>query len=179
MSDYNLSRLQMLAVDDYQPMLQILKSVLFALGIKSVLEARGAEEALDTLQTADIDIVLADNLMNPVGGIEMVSRIRAGENGINPYTPVIMISGYSDLPHILEARDAGINEFLAKPISARMLYLRICSVIDSPRRYISSENFFGPDRRRRYLEIDEDDRRSGAYTYEKSLREKFREEDEA
>lgn len=176
MAEYDLSNLKVLVVDDYQPMRVIMKNVLYALGIKEISEAGSGEEALKVLQNGELDIVFADNLISPMDGVEMVRRIRAGENDINPFTPVIMISGYSDLVHIMEARDAGINEFLAKPVSAKLVYLRICSVIESPRKFVNSEEFFGPDRRRRELEIDGAERRDDEYDYEEHKRSQKRAE---
>ncbi len=170
MADYDLSNLSVLIVDDYQPMRLILKNVLYALGIKRIKEVSEGIEALNLLKADNVDIVFADNLMEPMNGIELVKRIRAGEDGINAFTPVIMVSGYSDLKQILNARDAGINEFLAKPISAKMLYLRICSVIEHPRSFVSAEDFLGPDRRRRPLGIDGDDRRDDNYDYDEHKR---------
>lgn len=174
MADYDLSNLNVLIVDDHQPMRLILKNVLHALGIKSVLEASGGEEALKKMRGAKLDIVFADNMMKPVSGIEMVEKIRAGEDGINPFTPIIMISGLSDRDQIIKARDAGINEFLAKPISAKMVYLRICSVIEHPRSFINAESFTGPDRRRREAMIDGQERRDGEYDYDAQKRTKER-----
>ena len=48
-----------------------------------------------------------------------------------------------------EARDAGVNEFLAKPVTARSLIHRINLVIEHPRPFIRCSTYFGPDRRRR------------------------------
>lgn len=170
MTAYDLSNLSVLIVDDYQPMRVILKNVLYALGIKNVAEAGSGEDALNTLKAGDVDIVFADNLMKPMNGVEMVRKIRAGEDNINPFTPVIMVSGYSELANIVEARDAGINEFLAKPVSAKLVYLRICSVIESPRGFVNSQEFFGPDRRRREMHIEGSDRRDDDYDYHETHR---------
>jgi len=177
MADYDLSNLSVLVVDDYQPMRLILKNVLHALGIRRVKEVSGGSEALNLLKAEGVDIVLADNLMEPMNGIELVKRIRTGEDGINAFTPVIMVSGYSDLKQIVKARDAGINEFLAKPISAKMLYLRICSVIEHPRSFVAVDDFLGPDRRRRPLGIDGDDRRDDDYEYDAHKRAQKRPQD--
>ena len=46
------------------------------------------------------------------------------------------------------ARDAGVTEFLAKPISAKGLYQRILNVVANPRPFIKTKTYFGPDRRR-------------------------------
>src|SRR6185503_19347376 len=45
-------------------------------------------------------------------------------------------------------RDAGVTEFLAKPISAKALYQRIINVVANPRPFIKTKTYFGPDRRR-------------------------------
>ena len=115
--------------------------------------------------------------MEPMNGIELVERIRAGEEDINPFTPIIMVSGLSDLAQIVKARDAGINEFLAKPVSAKMVYLRICSVIEHPRSFIKAETFSGPDRRRRLAQIDGEERRDGEYDYDEQKRTQKRSEE--
>ena len=46
------------------------------------------------------------------------------------------------------ARDAGVTEFLAKPISAKALYERIFNVVANPRPFVKTKTYFGPDRRR-------------------------------
>jgi hypothetical protein len=48
----------------------------------------------------------------------------------------------------MSARDAGVTEFLCKPISAKALYERILNVVANPRPFIKSKTYFGPDRRR-------------------------------
>jgi two-component system, chemotaxis family, chemotaxis protein CheY len=61
------------------------------------------------------------------------------------------------------ARDAGVTEFLAKPISAKALYNRILNVVAHPRPFIRTKTYFGPDRRRNTLNpYAGPERRSGA-----------------
>jgi len=60
-----------------------------------------------------------------------------------------MVTGYCDTMTVLQARDAGVNEFLAKPISAKALYLRLLEVINSPRDFVKTKSYTGPDRQRR------------------------------
>jgi DNA-binding response OmpR family regulator len=62
--------------------------------------------------------------------------------------PIIMLTGYSEKKCVIAARDAGITEFLAKPISAKALYQRILNVIANPRPFVRTKTYFGPDRRR-------------------------------
>ena len=60
-----------------------------------------------------------------------------------------MITGHSTLARVHEARNAGVNEFLAKPLTARGVIERIHQVIENARPYVKTDDYFGPDRRRR------------------------------
>lgn len=66
----------------------------------------------------------------------------------NRAAPIIFAASHTLVWHVTSARDAGITEYLAKPISARIIYSRLCSVIERPRTFIEADNFVGPDRRR-------------------------------
>jgi hypothetical protein len=50
------------------------------------------------------------------------------------------------------ARDAGVTEFLAKPITAHDLFSRIAEIVERPRGFVRCESYFGPDRRRRMVD---------------------------
>jgi DNA-binding response OmpR family regulator len=74
--------------------------------------------------------------------------IRQPGANANPYVPIIMLTGHSEKKRVIAARDAGITEFLAKPISAKALYQRILNIVVNPRPFIKTKTYFGPDRRR-------------------------------
>jgi two-component system, chemotaxis family, chemotaxis protein CheY len=59
-----------------------------------------------------------------------------------------MLTGHSEKKRVIAARDAGVTEFLAKPLSAKALYQRILNVVANPRPFIKTKTYFGPDRRR-------------------------------
>ncbi len=67
----------------------------------------------------------------------------------NPFVPVIMLTGHTHIDHVRQARDAGVNEFLAKPVSVKAIMTRLISVIEHPRPYVRTKAYFGPCRRRR------------------------------
>ena len=50
---------------------------------------------------------------------------------------------------VIEAINAGVNEYLAKPVRPVDLFHRITALIERPRRFIKASTYFGPDRRRR------------------------------
>ena len=57
--------------------------------------------------------------------------------------------GHSTVSRVQDARNAGVNEFLAKPLTARGVVERLAQVIDHPRAFVKAGEYFGPDRRRR------------------------------
>ncbi len=152
MSGYRLDRLNFLVVDDNKHMRALVKTILFALGAKIVSEAVDGADALKALSHLTPDIVICDWNMSPLDGMDFVRLVRTGEDSPNPFVPVIMLTGHTETSRVVEARDAGVNEFLAKPISANGLYRRIRAIIENPRLYIKNKGYFGPDRRRRQVE---------------------------
>ncbi len=91
--------------------------------------------------------------------------IRTDPQTPNPFVPVIMLTGHTHIDQVRQARDAGVNEFIAKPVSVKTMMQRLVSVIESPRPYVRTKVYFGPCRRRRgadeYRGPERRDRRSG------------------
>jgi CheY-like chemotaxis protein len=160
-----LSDIKVLIVDDHEPMRDILTAMLKTAGADEIREAINGEEALEILAEFEADLVITDERMTPVSGVDLTRAIRAGVDGGNPYLPVIMVTGHAERPLLERARDAGVHEFLAKPVSASMLYARLQRVIENPPPFVRSDTYFGPDRRRRAVAFTGPDRRKYRYEY--------------
>lgn len=150
MKAYSLDNVSALVVDDNRFMRTIFVNVLRGLSIRHVMEARDGHEALEELRNTAVDLVVMDWEMEGMNGMALLQSIRSGKRGINPLVPVIVVSANTIARNILQARDAGMTEFLAKPVSAATLYARIVSIIENPRRFVRTGSYFGPDRRRKY-----------------------------
>lgn len=150
MKAYSLENVSALVVDDNRFMRTIIVNVLRGLSIQYVAEARDGHEALEELRATAIDLVVMDWEMEGMSGLQLLQTIRSGKRGINPLMPAIVVSANTIARNIIRARDAGMTEFLAKPVSAASLYARIVSIIENPRRFVRTGSYFGPDRRRRF-----------------------------
>lgn len=139
----------MLVVEDTQPMQKLLVSVLEALGIRNVQTCANGRDAFRHFCQNSHDIILSDWQMMPMDGIELTRVIRKSPQSPNRMVPIILITGYSAWSRVEEARDAGVTEFLVKPFTAHDLARRIAHVINKPRDFIETQDFFGPDRRRK------------------------------
>jgi two-component system chemotaxis response regulator CheY len=145
---YNFRYIKVMLLDDNRFMLQLFRRILGALGIKDIEEVTDANEAFEALKHYKPDIVFCDWHMADIDGIDFVRRVRTVEDSPDKFIPIIMVTGFSDPDLIKKARDVGVTEFLVKPISVRSVYLRIAEVIERPRPFIRSQEYFGPDRRR-------------------------------
>ena len=146
--------LNILLVDDNHHMRVLLTEILRAIGVRQVYEANDGAEALQVMRTHQIDIIMSDLAMQPLDGIDFVRLLRNSPDSPNPMAPVIMITGHSTHKRVNEARDVGVNEFLSKPVTAKGVLDRISRVVESPRPYVRTANYFGPDRRRRQHDPD-------------------------
>jgi two-component system, chemotaxis family, chemotaxis protein CheY len=141
-------RLRFLVVDDNAHMRRILRTLLHGFGAREVFEAEDGAAGLDAFTNHVPDIVITDWAMPIFDGLELTQMIRQPGANSNPYAAIIMLTGHSEKQRVVAARDAGVTEFLAKPISAKGLYERIVNVIANPRPFIKTKTYFGPDRRR-------------------------------
>lgn len=142
-----LAALRLLIIDDNVQMRAIIGAVLSGAGVRNLSYAQDGREALQIIAGGGIDACYVDYEMPVLNGLDFVTRVRALP-GLERFMPLIMLTGYSDLPRLSTARDRGVNEFLRKPVSARDILSRLEAVILYPRPFITSPNYFGPDRRR-------------------------------
>jgi len=149
---YRLHDVKILVVEDMAPMLELTKSILNIFGFNKIVTASGGEQAFKLFQQEKPDLVITDWLMEPVSGLDLIRMIRKDPASPNPFVPIILMTGFSDRARVELARDDGVTEFLVKPFSSKDIYSRIVQIIEKPRQFVQSTDFFGPDRRRRKIE---------------------------
>jgi CheY-like chemotaxis protein len=144
----DLAALHYLVVDDSRFYRSVIKNALAAVRLTKVVEAVDGSDALQAMRASAVDFVLADYEMPVLNGIEFVRTVRWSEEaGIDPRIPIIMISQYAHQAVVVEARNAGVHEFLTKPVSPQLLYERIRATLCQPRKFIVTDSYRGPDRR--------------------------------
>ena len=67
--------------------------------------------------------------MEPMDGMTLVKTIRYSSEPMIRHVPIIMLTGHADAKRVQQARDSGIHEFLAKPVSAESLLARLLNVM--------------------------------------------------
>jgi CheY-like chemotaxis protein len=147
--DRSLAKLKVLVVDDNQHMTNIVKTILRGFEVKDLFEAHNATDAFNMLRTQTVDLVITDYAIAPMDGCHFTRLLRTSTDSTHHFVPVIMLTAYAEKSKVENARDAGVTEFLAKPVTATELYRKVCAVINTPRSFIRTPVYFGPDRRRR------------------------------
>ena len=164
---YDLSDISALVVDDSPFMRELISSMLNNLGVGRVSEAASGQDAIDSINKVlskgrsnrHYDVVFSDWLMERMNGLQFLRWVRSHPNPDIKFMPFIMVSAYSTLDWVIMARDAGVSEFLTKPVSVKSMVMRLTSIIEHPRSFINSKVYFGPDRRRKVSEFKGEDRR--------------------
>jgi two-component system, chemotaxis family, chemotaxis protein CheY len=143
-----LRSLKVLIVEDNAFMRKIVRELLSNIGIRNMTEAADGVAGLEAIRHVMPDLVLLDWDMPFINGFEFTRIVRAP--GVFPYSdlPIIMLSGYGERAHVLEAARLGVNEFLKKPVSSQALLHRIISVIMKPRTMVHVDGCYRPAPRR-------------------------------
>ena len=140
--------LRFVVVDENAHMRQIVRTLLRAFGSRDIFEAEDGAAGLEAVETHAPDILITDIKIPIFDGIELTKMIRNPDGCRHPFLPIIVLTAYSEKKYMVAARDAGATEFLCKPVSATSLYRRIHNVVENPREFIQTKDYFGPDRRR-------------------------------
>lgn len=169
MSGSGLERLSILVVEDVSFMSTLMYSALKALDVGIVKTAHHGGEAIDLLKLIkrapakaglmSVDIIISNWQMSPIDGLMLLRWVRRHPESPNRFVPFIMVSAHSDRRHVTAARDMGLTEFLTKPYSVNMLASKLVRVIEKPRQFVQTADYFGPDRRRRKAVFADKDRR--------------------
>jgi len=160
-----LEKLNFMIADDNAFMRTTIRHILESFGVQRIKEAPDSADALKIIKDWSPDIMLMEWDMTPLNGAEVARMVRSSPSATHRFIPIIMLTAYSEQWRIAEARDAGVTEYLVKPVSANTVLSHIRATIEQPRPFVKSEDYFGPDRRRHLREYEHEcDRRTAAPT---------------
>jgi two-component system, NtrC family, response regulator HydG len=129
-------RAKILVVDDEQSNIEVMEKIL-SKEAYSVVTAKQASIALNTMRRQKFDLVLTDLRMPGVSGLELLRAIRK-ENSV---IPVVLLTAYGTVEDAVEAMKLGALDFLAKPIKREILLKVIQDCLSRRNTEIESERF--------------------------------------
>lgn len=120
--------MKILVVDDMSTMRRIVKNILKQLGFSNMEEAENGQEALTKLRADTFGFVVSDWNMPVMPGIEMLRAIRADEK--LKHIPVLMVTAEAQKENLIEAIQAGVNNYVVKPFTAETMQEKINKIFN-------------------------------------------------
>ena len=120
-----MQNLKVLIVDDHKTMLRIVRNILNQIGISNIDEASDGKEALSRLVKDKYDLIVSDWNMMPMTGLELCQQVRQNEAFKHQTVPFIMVTAESKPENVMEAKKAGVNNYIVKPFSAETMEMKI------------------------------------------------------
>lgn len=119
-----MEKAKILVVDDESRMRKLVKDFLTKNNY-SVIEAADGEEAVDIfMSTKDISLIILDVMMPKLDGYQVASEIRKISQ-----IPIIMLTAKSDERDELKGFELGVDEYITKPFSPKILVARVEAVL--------------------------------------------------
>lgn len=143
----NLARSTVLLVDHNQKSLDMLSSIFHGFGVKQQIKRGSTAEAVEVVQTRDIDLILIDCSMPSMDGYDFTRWLRRETPAPVRYTPVIMLTGHAAQSKVHKGRDCGASFVVTKPLTPSVLLQRILWLAGDEREFVECDTYVGPDRR--------------------------------
>ena len=122
----NLS-MSVLVVDDYSTMIRIIRNLLKQLGFENIDDASDGSAALNKMRGKKYGLVISDWNMEPMTGIQLLREVRQ-DNDLKA-TPFIMVTAESKTENVVEAKKAGVSNYIVKPFNSDTLKGKIAGVL--------------------------------------------------
>ena len=116
-------KMKVLIVDDMSTMRRIVRNSLKQLGFENMEEAEDGKGALAKLREGGFGLIVSDWNMPTMSGLELLKAIRQDDS--LKAIPVLMVTAEAKKENILEAVQAGVNNYVVKPFTAATLKEKI------------------------------------------------------
>jgi len=126
---------------------QVLRTTFGLLNLKTLAIMPTAQSALDALKTHPFTAVFCDGAIEEMDDVPFALAARRTPGVLNPMIPIFVIASFPDRKAVERARDEGVTDVLAQPVSAAVISRKLRTALAHPRAFIAAADFFGPDRR--------------------------------
>lgn len=152
--DYELSKVQVVQFNATPGTRLIMRDVLHNLGFRALEDVPRVDRLRTTTARLSPDFLVLEIQEDDEEICEIVTDIRHGRLGNNPYTVILLVTWRPHEPTINKALQAGADDIVTLPLSTGLLSERIDNLIRNRKDFVATANYLGPDRRKK-------ERRSG------------------
>lgn len=119
---------KVLLVDDEKFILEGLSNLIDweMFNLEIIGKSRGGKQALEALDSANVDILITDISMPGMNGLDLIRAARQSD----PELKVIILSGYNEFEYLREGMRLGIENYLLKPVNTSELTQTLLTILD-------------------------------------------------
>jgi CheY-like chemotaxis protein len=143
----NFKGVSALLVDRNAYCRSLVAQMLRGFGVQIIEACETGAAAQEALKVNHYDLCFTEADLPDMGGADLINWIRREQKDPLRFVPILVFSGYTQLRLLSVTRDAGANLLLKKPVSAQAIFDRISWLARTPRAYIETGSYVGPDRR--------------------------------
>ncbi len=129
---------RIMAVDDSEPTLLLLESILDDIGFTEIVAISDPMQALPTCAAFDPDLVLLDLHMPRMSGLDVIAALRERKSA--SYLPILMLTADISSEAKVRALSTGANDFLTKPFDRTEVELRIRNLLQMRHLHLQLQN---------------------------------------
>jgi len=148
MSKIDYATADIMLVDHDLNTRQSVKNILHDLGFRDIRQGKSLEEIKRVLGKHMPDLLIASCELKDGDFIDFIRDIRQGNAGNNPFIPIITLIENPTPELVTRVVESGTDTVIAKPISTAQMIDRVTDMIDSRKKFVVSENYIGPARRK-------------------------------
>ena len=127
----------------------LLRSIMNIIGLTKITLVGDSRRALELLAMEHFTSVFFDPKSEDIDGMSFPVAARRKGGMLNPMIPIFGLQDRARRRDVEKARDVGVTDVITAPISPRTLMTKLQMAVGTPRPFIVSSQFFGPDRRSR------------------------------
>jgi DNA-binding response OmpR family regulator len=143
----NVSGMTTLLADSDHFTRDITSQIMRGFGAEPCVLVNTGEEAISVLRDNCFDLCILEAKLPDMFCAELIRWVRRLKDHTARFTPILVLSSYTQRRYVTEVRDAGANMVARKPISPQILFDRITWIARADRPFIEAGQYIGPDRR--------------------------------
>jgi len=149
MDRFYFSNTKVLIADTLPASSNITRQTLFDLGVRDFTITKSVDETRAQLEKDHFDIMISDAYLMDECTAPIVSDLRQGNLGKDPFMPVIALTWEPTIEILQDLGTAGIDQMLTLPISANKISQSLSSLIERRKQFVVTSRYIGPDRSKR------------------------------
>ena len=143
----NFKGVTTLLVDRDRYTRSLIAQMLRGFGVGGIEAVDGGEAAMKYVKEHFVDLLIVEADLPDMRCSDFIRWVRRENKEPLRFVPILVLNGYTQMRMVSAVRDAGANIVVKKPVSAQTLFQRVAWIARTPRAYIETPDFVGPDRR--------------------------------